>query len=364
MFDIAQIGNQVLKNCDISDAAHAGLYTVCGLALRLRDLYKWQKGLAPWEERNSEEILDWIEQKENTWDGLGDREFVELSILGNAYDPFDTGAVNAVLEPRGFFYGAGLGRSLKPTFFLAHIEDKKEINGHPVYFLGHELARDLFTMPALHQDNSVILRKESARLFLWDQITYIRESGRFALQFGMAQCGLKDGDSRALQEGLATVFAAHEDTYIYHEIGEMHDTVFDRRMWREVIAAYPHTPVELLARAVKDLLADTNEFGSLKHITSKRKAASLAFYVAFFHGLPKALFPDLPRAFRRFASTSDWQVVEEAVSRGHDTAKAHAETIMELYASGKEKGAQQWAKEEIEKRLLGKIQKSEQRPMQ
>ena len=55
----------VQRNCDISDAAHAGLYTVCGLALRLRDLYKWQKGMLPWEEKESGEILDWIEQKEN-----------------------------------------------------------------------------------------------------------------------------------------------------------------------------------------------------------------------------------------------------------------------------------------------------------
>jgi len=326
------------------------------LALRLRDLYKWQMGLAPWEDKDSSEILDWIEQKENTWDGLGDKDFADLSILGNAYDPFDTAAVNAVLEPRGFFYGAGLGRSLKPTFFLARIEDKRQINGHPVYFLGHELARDLFTMPALNQDQSVVLRKETASLFLWDQITYMRESGRFALQFGMKQCDLKDGDPGALREGLKTVLAAHEDTYIYHEIGEMHDAIFDRQSWREVIAAYPHTPVELLARAVKDLLADTNAFGTLRHITRERKTAALAFYVAFFHGLPKTLFPELIEAFKRFVSTSDWQIVEEAVSRGHDTVKAHAETIMELYASGKQKGAQQWAKEEIEKQLLGRTQ--------
>jgi hypothetical protein len=356
MFDIAPIANQVLGNCDISDASHAGLYTVCGLALRLRDLYKWQMGLAPWEEKDSGEILEWIEQKENLWDGLGDQDFGDLAILGNTYDPFETEAINAVLEPRGFFYGAGFGRSLKPTFFLAPIEDKKEIHGHAVFFLGRELARDLFTMPALNQDNSVVLRKETARLFLWDQITYIRESGRFALHVGMSHCHLKDGHPNALREGLHTVLAAHEDTYIYHEMGEMHDTVFDRQTWREVVAAYPHTPVELLARAVKDLLADTNALGTLRHITKKRDTAALAFYVAFFHGLPKALFPELIGAFKHFVSTSDWQVMADAVSTGHDRATACAETIMELYALGKQKGARQWAKKEIEKQLLGTIE--------
>jgi hypothetical protein len=364
MFEIAPIVDQVLENCDISDAAHAGLYTVCGLALRLRDLYKWQKGLAPWEERDSTEILDWIEQKENTWNDLGDREFMPLSILGNTYDPFDTIGINAVLEPRGLLYGAGYGRSLKPTFFLAYVEDKREINGHPVYFLGHELARDLFTMPALHQDNSVVLRKESARLFLWDQITYIRESGRFALKYGMELCGLQYDNLKALQQDLTKVFAVYEEIYIYHETGEMHDVVFDRQTWREVIGGYPHTPVELLARAVKDLLADTNEFGTLRHIIRERNTVSLAFYVAFFHGLPKELFPELIDAFRKFVSTSDWQIVEEAVSRGHGIAKAHAEKIMEIYQTGKRRGTKEWAKEQIEKRLLGRIPGQESRSVQ
>ena len=70
MFELESVVNQVLNNCDISDAANAGLYTVCGLALRLRDLYKWEKGLVPWDERDSSEILEWIEQKENRWDYL------------------------------------------------------------------------------------------------------------------------------------------------------------------------------------------------------------------------------------------------------------------------------------------------------
>ena len=51
MLDIEKIKNQVQRNCDISDSKHAGLFSVCGLALRLRDLYKWDNGLAPWVEK-------------------------------------------------------------------------------------------------------------------------------------------------------------------------------------------------------------------------------------------------------------------------------------------------------------------------
>jgi len=357
VLELKGIIKQVLENCDISDSDSAGLYSVCGLALRLRDLYKWEKGLPPWEERDSSQILDWIEDKEVLWDRLSEKDFVELTILGKKFDPFDTRGINVALEPLGFLYGAGYGRSLKPTFFLAKIEDKREVNGHTVYTLGRELARDLFTIPALTQDNYVIVRKQTAMLFLWDQITYIKESGRHALRFALKNCGLQEEGAQELKYGLATIFDVQRDTYIYHEIGELRDAVFGPDTWREVIATYPHTPVELLARAIKDLLSDTSESGTLRHMIKKRKAAALGFYVAFFDGLAREIFPELREAFREFTETGNWQTIEEVVTEGHNRAKEHAEFIVSMYEAGKEKNAKEWAKAEIEKRLLGKKKK-------
>ncbi|MGA2402714.1 MAG: hypothetical protein ABSG91_13580, partial [Syntrophobacteraceae bacterium] len=40
--EISDLQRQVQKNCDISDARHAGVYSLCGLLLRMRDLYKWE----------------------------------------------------------------------------------------------------------------------------------------------------------------------------------------------------------------------------------------------------------------------------------------------------------------------------------
>ena len=60
MFDIDGIIEQVRRNCTICDSRHAGLFSVCGLAMRLRDLYKWEMGLEPWVERDSAEVLKWI----------------------------------------------------------------------------------------------------------------------------------------------------------------------------------------------------------------------------------------------------------------------------------------------------------------
>jgi hypothetical protein len=354
MFDTDDIAQQVLHNCDISDASNAGLYSICGLALRLRDLYKWEKGLPPWEERDSFEVLEWIEAKENQWDQCIDNKFSDLILDGETFDPFDTSGINAVLEPHHFFYGAGYARSLKPTFFLATIEDKSKLNGTPVYTLGRELARDLLTIPALSQDDFVVLRQDSARLYLWDSIFYIKKSSRPALRFALESCGIKNHQPEALKSRLAGILAAQKETYIYHEIGEIHDKVFERGLWREIIAAFPLSPVEYLARAVKDLLADTNGYGTLQHIVAQRNTAALAFYVAFLDGLHKEFFPELPAAFQHFIQTKDWNRIDQAVSSGYRTAAENARIIMDLYRQGLDKGDLKGAEIQIQKQLLGK----------
>ena len=355
MAEINTIVNRVRLNCDISDSEHAGLYTVCGLALRLRDLYKWENNLPPWEERDSSDILEWIDSKEETWNTLPSKNFAPIPVSGQDYDPFNTIDINKRLEPEGLFYGAGYARSLKPTFFLAHIEDKQKINGHTVYTLGQELARDLLTIPALAQDNQVVLRKDSAMLFLWDQIVYIKESGKPALTFALDQCGIKRNDTSSLKKGLKTVFAFQKEIYIYHEIGEIHESVFDRQIWQEMISTFPHTPVELLARAIKDILADTSESGVLHHIVSRQKAPCLAFYTAFLDGLAKELFPELRPAFTTFMTTGQWTLIEDAIETCFLNAQKKARMMTDIFLTGKEKHDEDWARQEIERNLLGDI---------
>jgi len=357
MIEIDPFAHQVLKNCEISDAQHAGLYSICGLALRLRDLYKWENGLNPWEEKDSSEILDWIAAKEQRWEQLGEKKYTDLFLGGEHYNPFNTAEINAILEPHGIFYGAGYAYSLKPTFFLATIKNKSQTDGYTVYTLGRELARDLLTLPVLSQDNLILLRTDSARLFLWDQITFIKKSGRPALQFALRHCGLTEQGPGALRRQMPTILAAQKDNFIYHEIGEMKDSTFDPDIWRELIAAFPHSPVELLVRAVKDLLADTTHHGTLRHLIRNRKTAALGFYVAFQDGLIKELFPELRAAFQDFIKSRNWRIIEEAVATGYRNARNFTGKIVQIFQAGKRNHQLQWAKNEIERRLLGKIKK-------
>jgi hypothetical protein len=352
--ELKSFTRQVLRNCDISDADHAGFYSICGLALRLRDLYKWENQLPPWEERDSSEILDWIEARETRWESFADNEYSELSLFGQKFEPFDTDSINAVLEPHNLYYGAGYAHSLKPTFFLAEVVQQTRSNGYRIYTLGRELARDLLTIPAMSQNNSIFLRQQSANLFLWDKLFYIKKSGRPALNFALDELGIADRDPTVLRKHLPEIFGVVKNTYIYHELGEVQDTTFDRQMWREMVAAFPFSPVEFIARTLKDILADTNEYGTLQYLISQHQTAGLAFYVAFIDGLAREFFPEIRSAFTDFTESQDWRVIERAVNQGYRNAQKNTALILDIYRQGVEKDTLDWAEKEIQQHILGK----------
>jgi uncharacterized FlgJ-related protein len=134
-------------------------------------------------------------------------------------------------------------------------------------------------------------------------------------------------------------------------LGEIQDTVFDRKTWQEIIAAFPHTPIELLTRAIKDILADTSEYGTLQHIIRERKTASLAFYVAFIESFTKILFPQIIAEFQKFTQTHNWELIEKAVTEGYQSAKSRAEAIISIYRIGREKNDMRWVENEIAKQF-------------
>ena len=271
---------------------------------------------------------------------------------GTSHEPFDVACINALLEPHGLIYGAGYAGSLKPIFFLAKLECRKDVDGVPVYLLGRELARDLVTVPALSQGASILVRTEAAKLFLWDQIFFVKRSGRRALQSALQGYGLDGHDVEAIRGGLVGIAAEEVETYVYHELGELRDTVFEKEIWRKIIATFPHTPIELLARTVKDLLADTNEYGTLRYIVREAKRASLGFYVAFLDGFRKVLFPELEISFREFEKTGEWSVITMAVTTGFERARHYAETLSRIFLEGEARGDMAWVQGQVGRFLL------------
>ena len=170
--------------------------------------------------------------------------------------------------------------------------------------------------------------------------------------------GRRGSDLKRVKSRFEDVFAAQLDTYVYHELGEMRDTVFDHGIWREVIAAYPQTPVELVARVVKDMLADTNEYGTFTYIMDVQNTAALGFYAAFLGNFAGLLFPDLVFALDAFRRTPSWQSLKEAVHECHDRAALYAETVTDIFLNGKADNNLPRAKEKIESFFLDKLKQA------
>jgi hypothetical protein len=343
-----RLAQQVLFNCDVSDARYAGIYSICGLAMRLRDLYKWERRMAPWQEDEAAQVLDWIGAKEDRWENLLEADYSRLEVGNTDYEAFDTQGINAVLVRRNCFYGAGYAHHLKPTFVLAEIDREETVCGYKIHYLGREHARDLLTLPAFNQDDVVILRTEAARMFLWDQIAYISNTGRRALDLALAACMLPDSRIPTIRRHYDAVFKVQQQIYLHHEIGELEERVFNRQIWQQLLADHPHTAVELLIRTLKDLLADTGPHGALTILLKHRDTAALGLYMAFGNGMIRLLTHELICAFDAFIQNRRWDPLISASHALRQKVVSHAHRVMELFTRGQQRQDPEGTRKAIE----------------
>jgi hypothetical protein len=305
----------IQRNCDISDARDHDIYSMCTMVLKLRNLYKWEKGLEPWEEPESADLLDWIDEKEKHWAEMAGEAFGLLAVSGKMLEPLAVEDVNAALNGSGLVYGAGYGRSMKTVFFLAEEIEKRSHEGCPIQILGREWAREMASPFAMVQDGRIIVRRESLRFFFWDQIQDVRSSCRRSLQEALRAYGIwKDGvlDREALKDSLNTMVDQEMNLFIYHEIGEILQTDLDSASLQAIIGHFPGSAMEFVGRAVKDILADTDPQGPLAFLVGARRDSTLAFYLTFLDGLRERLFPEMLPAWNRFLSDRNWEHIEAA----------------------------------------------------
>jgi hypothetical protein len=330
----AKIFSQIKRNCNISDAKYWGTYSLCGLLMRLRELYAVENGIRPWEKIDQKDIGEWITARENLWKELEDKDYEHISLNGSVFSPFEVENVNAVLNKSGLMYGAGYGIYMKPSFFIAEILSQRKVNGFDVYIAGSEYARDLSDNPAMLQNDTIIARADLAQLLLW---------GRFAeLRNGKMNCNLAYAFSKygityqeAPSEDTAIKFSdiaySEAETYVYHELGEAYE---GRRLgdeWKTFLTCLERSKTEIFARSVKDVLADTSENGMLTSIIENRKEGSLGFYNVFLSGFRRIIFPEMPEAFRLFLASGDWKHIEDARKAGYRKAGEYAERLLSIY---------------------------------
>lgn len=346
---IDQLAVQVEHNCQLASAAGSGLFSLCGLLLRLRNLYKWEKGLAPWQEEESGRMLDWVAERETRWAEMADQEYQPLRIDGRSLDPFDTEAVNRLLVGTGYVYGAGLAGGLVPVFFLAESLAVGQEMGLTVYWLGRELCHDIYLLPGLRQDGSIYLRHDPMPFLLWDRVADPTSSLAAFCDLGLRGYGLDRQELLAdpSRAALEPVLAGEMNGVLWHEIGEAIDGALAAAMLGEVVRRHPATELEHFVRGVKDLLADTGPQGRLARIIQAGHQGMLGMYPVWLGGFPRLLFPEIDPAVRSFAASGDWQVVDQAREAGWARAQEAVRRLTELLAVCHGEEARQRAHDEV-----------------
>jgi len=338
--DIERLVEQVKLNCNISDAGFWGYYSICGMLMRLRELYRSEHSLMPWDPVPKDDISEWIASREALWSELEDEELRTLEVEGEKYDPFEVEKLNAALDGHGLVYGGGYGRFNKPTFFLSRLESKREIHNCRVYYTGRELCRDLSTSVAMLQDRSIFIRLEPLRSLLWDKFREL-QGRRFggALKEAFSLYGIdKTEGAEEIHEKIETLSSEISEILLLHELGEAFENERSDD-WLDVLSHTSDRWSEFYIRGIKDLLADTSEMGPIKSIVERRQRALLCFYIVLLDGIRKELFPEMMNAFQHFAESNDWSVIEEARRTGYKRAVELMKALLGAWKESGEPGA-------------------------
>jgi hypothetical protein len=166
---MAELIGAVQTNCDIADARHARDVSLCTYLLGMREFYRWEHQLPFGVTPPREAVGRWIAEREARWEGIADHDFIPLPVAGREYDPFAADAVNDALAGSGLVYGAGIGRFRKPHFFLGELDRDERRGEARLLVCGCEYARDVAAIPAASQGDTVIVRREALRQWLWEK---------------------------------------------------------------------------------------------------------------------------------------------------------------------------------------------------
>ena len=301
----------VQQNCHIADARYARGMGLCSYLLEMREYYRWEAGLPLSSPPPRAEVSRWIAARENYWNELEDREFSPLPLGDLRVDPFAVDAVNSELLPRGLVYGAGIGRFHQPHFFLAELERRELRDGIVVLVSGREVARDLSAAPAATRAGVVYLRQESLTRWLWERAeAWDGQQRDGALKRALDHYGY-DSDR---QGAIARMSAAESETLILHELGEHAVGRLLGENWEEMLAGFSGKRAEILARAVRDNLADC--LVTLPTLLEREASASLHFWFANFDGMRRALFPRLAQTYRDWSERGEHAALTAAIAAG------------------------------------------------
>lgn len=322
MSDLNGLRTVVQRNCHLSDSRHARDYTMCVYLLKMREYFRWERGLPLTQPLPQGELGEWVVARERLWESLGQEEFQCLPVGPGCHEPFDADRVNDWLVPEGMVYSAGYGRFVKPHFFLARLLRHESRDGFDVYVSSHEYARDLSAPPAMLQGRSIFVRREALRLALWERVEEWRWHGCPDNAVGRAvACYPFATDPEA---ALARMTDDELEPVILHELGEGRAGEVLGEAWPRLLMSVAGSRAEMHLRAVRDLAADC--LVALPAILERAPDASIHLFFAHFRGHRLHLFPRLLTAYREWLASGDRRGLRDAAETagGHwiETARA------------------------------------------
>lgn len=317
----------VQHNCDIVDARHGADYGMCTYLLKMRELFRWQRGLSLGARLAKDEIGDWLTERERRLECLEGADFCDLPIGDDAIDPFDAEAVNAALGDTCLVYSAGLIHGARPHFFLAELESEQRAeSGFVLRVSGRELARCLNAPPAMTRGTTIFLRRESLRRYVWEKYeSWLWNRPEGAMSRTVA-CYPFETD---LETALEHMTAAEMDVVAAHEHGEYEAGRLLGEAWDTMLLDLALTPAELMARAVRDHLADCTH--TLPLLLEEGREASLHFYLANLGAMRKQLAPSIETAYRDWLDHGHVRALSDVARRGRDHWRGLAERMLALH---------------------------------
>ena len=316
----------VRLNCHISDARHAGDYTLCVYLMKMREYFRWEQNLPYDAPLPHDELTHWLTRREEHWDSLDERDFENIPLNDTVQDPFETAQINATLTDSGYVYSSGYGRNMKPVFFLGELERHEQQDGYTLLVSGRELARDLAAPPAMSRDRTIFIRRESLRRMIWEKV----EEWRWNRPDNAMKTvlGFYDFDDDA-EQALDAVTDMALEGVILHEIGEVRAGDLLGPAWQDMLASVAQSRAEIMLRAVRDHLADA--LSTLPGLLADPAPAALHFYAANLSNLRKELCPQLVSAYEIWSVTGDLAPLQATASQAVDHWQSLAEELLELY---------------------------------
>jgi len=316
----------VQRNCHISDARHAGDYTLCVYLLKMREYFRWEKSYAFRDNLPEGDVGNWLKQREHFWQTIEEESFIDLPIDGEYYDPFDSEAVNAALDPYGLVYSGGLGNKCTPHFFLGKLSHQERQSDFTVLVSENEYARDLTAPPAMALDNTIFIRRESLRRMIWEKTEEWRwNKMENAMGRAIRSFNFEDDIEAALDDMTDTVL----DSVLLHEKGEVLAAKQLGPEWEQMLASLPRSKTEIMIRTVRDHLADS--LTTLPGLVGKGNDASLHFYFANLTNMHKHLFPALIQAYESWVMRGKREAIEKLVPAGKTHWNALANQMLDIY---------------------------------